>query len=124
MTIAEKFTTAIGIVEALAKGEEIEMERVEAVIEFLAERKALAAKSSNASRNRSPKPEKLEFYARVKEALSAFDEPVTAKAVTEAMDDETVTPQGVRGALTYLAKHDEVNAFPGDGKSPKTYQVA
>lgn len=127
MTINEKFTATIAIVEALAKGEEIDKERVDAVIEFLAERRALAMKASKSSRPKGPKPEKLAFYELVRAELAKMDGPVTARVLAEAMSvpEEPVTPAAVRGALSYLTREGLVQDYPAEGKSgAKTYAVA
>lgn len=127
MTINEKFTATIAIVEALAMGEEIDKERVDAVIEFLAERRALAMKASKSSRPKGPKPEKLAFYELVRTELAKMDGPVTARVLAEAMSvpEEPVTPAAVRGALSYLTREGLVQDYPAEGKSgAKTYAVA
>lgn len=127
MTINEKFTATIAIVEALAMGEEIDKERVDAVIEFLAERRALAMKASKSSRPKGPKPEKLAFYELVRAELAKMEGPVTARVLAEAMstDEEPVTPAAVRGALSYLTREGLVQDYPAEGKSgAKTYAVA
>lgn len=126
MTINEKFTATIAIVEALAMGEEIDKERVDAVIEFLAERRALAMKASKSSRPKGPKPEKLAFYELVRAELAKMDGPVTARVLAEAMSvpEEPVTPAAVRGALSYLTREGLVQDYPAEGKSgTKTYAV-
>lgn len=127
MTINEKFTATIAIVEALAMGEEIDKERVDAVIEFLAERRALAMKASKSSRPKGPKPEKLAFYELVRAELAKMEGPVTARVLAEAMSvpEEPVTPAAVRGALSYLTREGLVQDYPAEGKSgAKTYAVA
>lgn len=127
MTINEKFTATIAIVEALAMGEEIDKERVDAVIEFLAERRALAMKASKSSRPKGPKPEKLAFYELVRTELAKMDGPVTARVLAEAMSvpEEPVTPAAVRGALSYLTREGLVQDYPAEGKSgAKTYGIA
>lgn len=127
MTINEKFTATIAIVEALAMGEEIDKERVDAVIEFLAERRALAMKASKSSRPKGPKPEKLAFYELVRAELAKMDGPVTARVLAEAMSvpEEPVTPAAVRGALSYLTREGLVQDYPAEGKSgAKTYGIA
>lgn len=127
MTINEKFTATIAIVEALAMGEEIDKERVDAVIEFLAERRALAMKASKSSRPKGPKPEKLAFYELVRAELAKMEGPVTARVLAEALSvpEEPVTPAAVRGALSYLTREGLVQDYPAEGKSgAKTYAVA
>lgn len=127
MTINEKFTATIAIVEALAMGEEIDKERVDAVIEFLAERRALAMKASKSSRPKGPKPEKLAFYELVRAELAKMEGPVTARVLAEAMSvpEEPVTPAAVRGALSYLTREGLVQDYPAEGKSgAKTYGIA
>lgn len=127
MTINEKFTATIAIVEALAMGEEIDKERVDAVIEFLAERRALAMKASKSSRPKGPKPEKLAFYELVRAELAKMEGPVTARVLAETMSvpEEPVTPAAVRGALSYLTREGLVQDYPAEGKSgAKTYGIA
>ena len=116
VTIQEKFAATIALLDGMEP--EIEWDVADA-IEFLADR---AEKAKSKPRERKVKPEVVEFRNAVAEFLDGQTEPVTAKAVGEALGEST---QKASAALRALVADGRAVAHEGEkARDAKTYEIA
>lgn len=116
ITLQDKFAATI----ALFEGTEPEIAWTPAdAIEFLQDR---AEKAKSKPRERKVNPEVAEFRAAVATFISEQAEPMTAKAVGEALG---VSVQKASAALRFLAGEGTVIAHDGEkARDAKTYEIA